>query len=206
MAKIKNDYFKLLEQQIECSVKASILLEHIIENYGNIKLDEKRTEMHQIENQADEIHHLISSKLATEFITVLEQEDFLHISHLIDDITDELDETVMEFYMYHIDIVPKKSYELAKVVNRCVKSLQAVVQDLRNFKKSDKLFELIKDVSSIEREADLLYVKSIHDLFSSNVEYVTLIGHKAIYESLENCCDICERTADIIEQIIIKNT
>lgn len=206
MAKIKNDYFKLLEEQINCSVQAAELLESIICNYDNIKLDAEKDRMHQIEHQADEIHHLISNKLATEFITVLEQEDFLQISHLIDDITDEIDEAVMEFYMYHIAKTPAKAYELSKIVNRCVKALQAVVADLRNFKKSDKLFELIKDVSSIETEADNVYVEGIHTLFASDVEYKTLVGHKAIYESLENCCDLCEQAANIIEQIIIKNT
>lgn len=33
----------------------------------------------------------------------------------------------------------------------------------------------------------------------------TLIGHKEIYDSLEECCDLCEHAADVIEQII-KNT
>ena len=28
----------------------------------------------------------------------------------------------------------------------------------------------------------------------------------AVYECLENCCDLCEHAADVIDQIIIKNT
>lgn len=32
------------------------------------------------------------------------------------------------------------------------------------------------------------------------------MGSKAVYDSLENCCDLCEHAADVIEQIIMKNT
>ena len=35
---------------------------------------------------------------------------------------------------------------------------------------------------------------------------IYVAGSKAIYESLENCCDLCEHASDVIEQIIIKNT
>ena len=34
----------------------------------------------------------------------------------------------------------------------------------------------------------------------------TLLGTKAVYEGLESCCDLCEHVADVIEQVIIKNT
>ena len=206
MAKNKNDYFKLLEEHVGYSVAAADLLESIVLNFDNINLDEEREKMHLIEHKADELHHEISSKLSSEFITVLEQEDILHLAQLIDDITDVLDEIVMEFYMYHVVKLPSDFQKLAKVVNRGVKALQAVISDLRNFKKSEELSKLLVDVSSIESEADDLYIEAIHNLFASNVEYKTLIGCKSIYESLENCCDLCERTGEVIEQIIIKNT
>lgn len=206
MAKNKNDYFKLLENQIGICVEASKKLENIICNYKNINLDIEKNKMHDIERRADELHHNISSMLVTEFITALEQEDLLHISHLIDDITDIIDETVMEFYMYHIKIAPSKAYDLVKVVNKSVIALENIIVELKNFKKSDKLFKLIKDISAIEEEGDNIYIDAIHGLFASNIEYKTLVGHKAIYESLECCCDLCEEASQIIEQIIIKNT
>lgn len=206
MAKIKNDYFSYLEQQINYSVQAAELLEDVICNIKTIDLQLEKERMHSIEHQADEIHHEITNKLSREFITVIEQEDILSLSQIIDDITDELDEITIEYYMYNIQNNPNKAYELAKIVNRCVKALQAAIKDLRNFKKSDHLFQLLIDVSSIETEADKIYIEAIHDLFTSNVDYKTLIGQKAILESLEECCDLCEHSVAVIRQIIIKNT
>ena len=77
---------------------------------------------------------------------------------------------------------------------------------MKNFKKPEALRKLLVEVNTIESDADNIYVEAIHELFEKETESKVLISSKAIYESLENCCDLCERAADVIEQIIIKNT
>ena len=56
MAKHKNDYFKLAEQQVEYCVKAAELLEEILCKYSAEELSVKRGKMHDIEHEADEIY------------------------------------------------------------------------------------------------------------------------------------------------------
>ena len=51
-----------------------------------------------------------------------------------------------------------------------------------------------------------LGTEAIHKLFVTETDFRTLLGARGIYDSLEECCDLCEHAADIIEQIIIKNT
>lgn len=206
MAKVKNDYFKLVEKQVEYCVQASDLLANILNNYSPENLNAQREEMHKIEQQADEVHHDILTKLSAEFITPIDQEDIVHLAQIIDDVTDALDEVVLDFYMYHIDKAPVDAAALAKTVSRCVKALQEATKELKNFKKPANLRTLLVKVNSIEGEADAIYVEAIHNLFGSETESKVLIGSKAIYESLENCCDLCEHASDVIEQIIIKNT
>lgn len=206
MAKEKNDYFKLLEQQINYSVTAVELLENIICDYETKNLDVEKDRMHKIEHQADDLYHDILNRLSKEFITVIEQEDILRLVQIIDDITDALDEVVMDFYMYHIKAVPANSLELAKIVNRCVKALRAAIIELKNFKKSDSLPSLLNDVMSIESEADIAYMDAVHYLFGNESDYKVLLSHKTVYESLEKCCDLCEYAVEVINQIVIKNT
>lgn len=206
MAKVKNDYFKLVEKQLEYCVQASDLLANILNNYSPENLNAQREEMHKIEQQADEIHHDILTRLSAEFITPIDQEDIVHLVQIIDDVTDALDEVVLDFYMFHIDKTPADAPTLAKIVNRCVTALQEAVKELKNFKKPATLRTLLVNVNSIEGEADAAYTEAIHNLFGSETEAKVLIGSKAIYESLENCCDLCEHASDVIEQIIIKNT
>lgn len=206
MAKNKNDYFKLAEQQVEYCVQASDLLEEIVCSYSAATILQQKEKMHTIENTADELHHDILTRLSAEFITPIDQEDILRLVQIIDDVTDALDEVVLDFYMYHIDEVPAAAAELSKIVNRCVKALHLAVKELKNFKKPEALRRLLVDVNTIEGEADSAYVIAIHNLFAKDAEARVLLGNKAIYESLENCCDLCEHAADVIEQIIIKNT
>ena len=85
MAKVKNDYFKMVEQQVEYCVKASDYLQEILGNYSEANLPEQRDIMHDIEHKADEIHHDILRKLSAEFITPIDQEDILSLVQIIDD-------------------------------------------------------------------------------------------------------------------------
>ena len=206
MAKKTNDYFKLLEQQTACCMEASDLLEEILCKFNADSINAYRSQMHTIEHTADKIHHDILNKLSTEFITPIDQEDILRLAQIIDDITDALDEVVLDFYMYHIDSVPQKASQLSGIVNRCVHALHDATSELKNFKKPATLLSLVVKVNDIETEADEVYTDAIYELFGSSANEKALLGTKAVYESLENCCDLCEHATDIIEQVIIKNT
>ncbi len=108
--------------------------------------------------------------------------------------------------MYHIDAIPLQAVELSKVVNRCVKALYESTRELKNFKKPDNLRQLLIKVNDIEFEADRIYVEAIHEIFGSSLSSKAVFGAKTVYEGLEDCCDLCEHAANLIEQVIIKNT
>lgn len=206
MAKIKNNYFDLMQQQVSYCVEAANLLTEIMSNYGTVDIDEQRSKMHLIEHKGDELHHDILNRLAREFITPIDQEDILGLVQIIDEITDAIDEVVIEFYMYHLEKLPEDTVNLTKIMSRCVAALYAAAGEMHNFKKPEKLRQLLVEVNTIESEADEAYVEAIHNLFGADISAKELIGVKAIYESLEDCCDQCEHAADVIERIIIKNT
>ena len=207
MAKVKNDYFKLMEEQSGYCVQAAELLEEILTVANDDNIEEYKDKMHAIEHRADEIHHDILSRLTVEFITPIDQEDIVELVQLFDDITDAIDEVVIRQFMYNVKKLPAHAAELSNCVNRCTKALKVACAELKNFKKPAKLRELLIDVNNIEEEADGVYVNAIHELFTDpDIDFKTLIGCKEIYESLENCCDLCEHASDVIAQIIIKNT
>lgn len=206
MGKNKNDYFKLVEEQAAYCVQASNLLTEILCNFSAGSIPAQKEKMHAIENKADELQHEILIGLSREFITPIDQEDILRLVQTIDDVTDALDEVVLEFYMFHIYEMPADAPAMSKIVSRCVKALYEAVKELKNFKKPDTLRRLLVEVNNVEGEADNAYMEAIHNLFKGETQSRVLMGNKEIYESLENCCDLCEHAADIIEQIIMKNT
>lgn len=202
----KNDYFELIKNQTEYCVMASELLEKMFCNFTPSAITSICEEIHDIEHKADELHHDILTKLSAEFITPIDQEDILRLVQIIDDITDSLDEVVLGFYMYNIEVLPDGAVDFVKIVNRCVISLHNAMSELKNFKKPEALRSRLVEVNTIESEADNAYTEFIHILFKNNNDAKVLIGNRAVYEGLENCCDLCEHAVDVIEQIIIKNT
>lgn len=206
MAKNKNDYFKLIESQLACCVEASNYLEEILCNYSFDRIPEQRDKMHNIEHEADKIHHDILSRLSVEFITPIDQEDILRLVQILDDVTDAIDEVVMDFYMFNVIKLPQYAPEMSRIVNRCVKALYEASKELKNFKKPEALHKQLVIVNDIETEGDDVFMEAIHNLFVNCEHGKEILCSKEIYESLENCLDLCEHAADIIEQVIIKNT
>ncbi len=206
MARNRNDYFKLIEEQLSHSVHASELLGEILVNVTPENIQSYKEKMHVIEHQGDDIHHSILSRLSAEFITPIDQEDILHLVQLIDDITDALDEVVLELYMFDIHKIPDAAPMLGDKVDECVKALFSAGAELKNFKKPELLRQHLIEVNTHEGEADEIYTEAIHKLFVTETDVRVLLGARGIYDSLEACCDLCEHAADIIEQIIIKNT
>lgn len=206
MAKKNHNYFEMICQQASYCVAASNLLEEILCKFHADSVSAYRSQMHEIEHTADEVHHQILKKLSTEFITPIDQEDILRLVQIIDDITDALDEVILDIYMYRIEQIPEKTAELSRVVNKCVNALYEATEELKSFKKPETLRTRLVKVNDIEVEADEIYMDAIYRLFGSTADVKTLLGSKEIYEGLENCCDLCEHAADVIEQVIIKNT
>ena len=203
MAKKTNEYFLLIEQQAAICVEAAALLENILTEYSAAGMAVRRVEMHAVERRADGICHDIRNRLSAAFITPIDQEDILHLAQLLDDVTDALDEVALECYMFRLAELPAGAPAFAGLTRRCVGKLCEAAIELRNFRSSGRLRALLAEVNTLEEQADDAYATAIHDLFAEDAAPRTLIAGKAIFEA---CCDLCGHAADVMDQIIIKNT
>ncbi|MBE6542401.1 MAG: DUF47 family protein [Ruminococcaceae bacterium] len=205
MAKRANDYFELLSKQVKFCTQAADKLEAILNTYSLETISDQQRIMHEIEQNADNLHHEILAKLSREFITPIDQEDILRLVQIVDDVTDALDEVVIDLYTYNVKHLSDDILALVGIVKECVTALDSAVSNLKNFKNPDVLRPLLVEVNNIESKADVLYIEAIHRLFISDINVKEIIGIKEIFDSLENCCDLCEHAADVIEQTVIKN-
>ena len=206
MAKKTNEYFLLIEQQAAICVEAAALLENILTEYSAAGMAVRRVEMHAVERRADGICHDIRNRLSAAFITPIDQEDILHLAQLLDDVTDALDEDALESYMFRLAELPAGAPAFAGLTRRCVGKLCEAAIELRNFRSSGRLRALLAEVNTLEEQADDAYATAIHDLFAEDAAPRTLIAGKAIFDCMEACCDLCGHAADVMDQIIIKNT
>lgn len=206
MAKKTNEYFLLIEQQAAICVEAAALLENILTEYSAAGMAVRRVEMHAVERRADGICHDIRNRLSAAFITPIDQEDILHLAQLLDDVSDALDEVALECYMFRLAELPAGAPAFAGLTHRCVGKLCEAAIELRNFRSSGRLRALLAEVNTLEEQADDAYATAIHDLFAEDAAPRTLIAGKAIFDCMEACCDLCGHAADVMDQIIIKNT
>lgn len=196
----------MMENLISYGGKAAELLITILTDFDPSKIQENRVKMHNLEHEADEARHLILNKLSREFITPIERDDILSLVQIIDDVTDSIDEVVINLYMFNITSLPTETMDMASLVVRCVKALEDAVKELHSFKKPEKLVKLLIEVNTVESIADEVYTEAMRALFTSAADTQTIIGIREIYECLESCCDLCEHAADIIENTIMKNS
>lgn len=206
MEKKTNEYFLLIEQQAAICVEAAALLENILTEYSAAGMAVRRVEMHAVERRADGICHDIRNRLSAAFITPIDQEDILHLAQLLDDVTDALDEVALECYMFRLAELPAGAPAFAGLTRRCVGKLCEAAIELRNFRSSGRLRALLAEVNTLEEQADDAYATAIHDLFAEDAAPRTLIAGKAIFDCMEACCDLCGHAADVMDQILIKNT
>ena len=88
----------------EYSCKAVHLLKDILTDFNPGEISVKMDEMHDIEHQADDTKHEMTDKLAKAFITPIEREDIIELSHHIDDVTDKVEEVLIPVSYTHLTL------------------------------------------------------------------------------------------------------
>ncbi|MDD2648640.1 MAG: DUF47 family protein [Eubacteriales bacterium] len=203
---MKTDYFDIMLRQAGCARTAAEMLVKIFNDFNPEKAREYRDNMHELEHSADGIRHEALKALSRDFITPIERDDLTRLIAILDDVIDELDEVAIELYMFCTKKLTKDALVLAGLVERCVKALESAVREFRSFKKSQTLRPLIIEVNTVESEADEAYIEAMRRLFESGEDVMQVYGLKAIYQRLENCCDLCEHVADVMESTVMDNT
>lgn len=206
MRKKDNYYFDTFVELVEYSCKAADLLNQIMINYDAEHIKKKMEEMHMIEHSADEARHKMIQKLVREFITPIEREDIMAMADFIDTVTDSIEDVLMRMYMYNINKVTEHAQEMTEIIVKCCYLLKSAFDEVPNFRRSKKLHELIVEINRLEENGDALYTEAIRALYLSSANYKEIVAWDNTYHYLEKCCDACEDVADVIENVIMKNT
>ena len=194
-----NFYYKNLVTCVECSYKAANFLKNAVRDYDHSALEKNLEEMHAMEQEADTQKHKMTS------ITPIEREDLVALSSYLDDITDALDEVLMEFYICDIREIREDVLPFIDLLPECVSALHDVLKELKHFKTSKTIEDYIIKVNDLEEQGDKLYRICLHQLYQEE-DVRTIIIWRNIYEGIEKCLDTCEHAADIVSTVIMKNS
>ena len=191
---------------IDCACQATSALNNMFSDYQPRNLRQEADVIHEIEHAADLKKHDMMSQLLREFLPPIDREDIVNISHVLDEIVDLIEEVVLSLYMNDIQKCrPDVQPMVALIVKQC-EELQKLMAEFENYKKSDKLLQSIIVINTLEEEGDRLYLEAMRNLKLTCSDPFEMIAWRDIYSSLEDCSDACEKVADAVEEVVMKNT
>jgi predicted phosphate transport protein (TIGR00153 family) len=206
MAKADRLYFENLVASAECACKAANYLVECLSNYKPEGLMGMLETMHEHEHGGDTKKHEMSSALAKAFVTPVDREDLALISQNIDDVTDSIEEVLQAFYMYRIKTVVPEAVEFAQRITECCTLMKEMLVEFVNFKKPQKLHDMIIELSHREEVCDALYINATMLLADRCDNVLDIISWREIYNRLENCADACEHVGDCVDTVVMKNS
>ena len=206
MAKGDQFFFDNLSVSASFSKTAALYLVQCMENYDSSNLQEMLSEMHVIEHSADTKKHEMNAALAKAFVTPVDREDLDMLSHQLDDVTDQIEEILQKFYIFDIRTILPGAATFARKIVRACELLCMIMQEFENFKKSQKLRNLIIELNDVEEECDKLYLDSMRKLMNAPQDMLTIMSWREIYGCFEACADACEHAAECVASVIMKNT
>jgi uncharacterized protein len=156
-----------------------------------------------LENRCGEIKSKVIKRLNKTFITPLDREDIFSLIKKIDNIGEILVGAASRVDTYSVTEKVADAAKMASIVVQQTKELEIALQDLKH--KSSQINEC-KAVQDLETEADNVYRAALKKLFTEEKDPITLIKKKEILEMLEIASDMCQSTANVIIEILIKNS
>jgi predicted phosphate transport protein (TIGR00153 family) len=203
----KNTKFFILFKQASANlIDGADLLNKIFSKQNLDDRLEDSVEMHKLETKGDQITHTIFSDLSSNFITPFDREDIHEMASAIDTVLDTMDGTAKRVKMYKMDQVSPQMVQLASLVKAAVLEIDAALHALENMKDPGRVREAIGRIDEIEKHADNIHNEAIADLFQNEKDAIQLIKKKEILQNLEKAVDFCLDTANVIENILIKNS
>lgn len=207
MSKKQDEYY--FDNFIKCAeyaCKEAYLLKEILTDFQPAEISKRMEEVHEIEREADTHRHEITDKLAKAFITPIEREDIIALSHHIDDVTDKIEEVLIRVYINNVQEMREEVFSMLNVVIECCKELQNLLKEFKNFKHSKELKQSIIRLNTLEEKEDDLFISSMRKLHVEEKDVRNVIAWREIYTYLEKGADACEHVADIVGSVAMKNT
>ncbi|HAZ19597.1 MAG TPA: DUF47 domain-containing protein [Clostridiales bacterium] len=200
------NYFKHFIEMMDCACNCAEMLKTILQEYDYHNIKKYKEEIHLIEHSADLIKHTIMEQLMKEFLPPIERQDIVNISHLLDEICDCVEEVVEMMYMNDIKSCRPDAVEMASAVLDATNELHALIIKFEGFKKPENLMPHIIKVNTLEEVVDNLYFEAMRKLSTDGNAVAEVIGWRDIYTCLEDCSDACEKVADAVEEVLMKNS
>ncbi len=204
----KVEFFNVLEQQAENTLKGARLLQTCLEEFPRAdELYLVSKEIHNVEHAGDDLVHKIVDRLNKTFITPLDREDIYALTSKLDDVLDFVDTVSKRLVLFQIVEPTAQAIELSRIITRSAEEIVAGVRLLRNLKHGEAILRVCTRINQLENDADQVARDGLTALFQDHgKDAMEVIKWKDLYEHLEVATDKCEDVANILETVLVKYT
>lgn len=200
--KKEDEFFRLLAEFAGKIVKTGEAFFDLVSDYQDVA--DKVSGIKVLETECDMQAHKILTALNASFITPFDREDIYAITKEMDDIVDSLEEVANRFIVFDVRKLRPDCLTMATYIMQAIRELEVLFRHLSEVKKNSIVQEQIIEVNRIENEGDILYRKSLTELFRKETNPIELIKWKHLYEQMETSLDSCESVANLVEGVVMK--
>ncbi len=194
--------FAFLEQDAENLVKMARQLKDMVYVWQTVK--ERASLIADMEQDGDAITHDINRYVFRSFITPIDREDITALANALDDIADRIHATADTAYLYGITGPTEPAKELSDIILKAVLEVEGGVGELNSTHRQPELLKRCVAIHEIENAGDVVYRKSLADIFAPPNDMFFVVKWREIYSKMEATINGCEDVADILEGIAIK--
>ena len=197
----EREFFDLFEEAGRNIQRAGELIDQVFAEWPDKR--ELLQDLLVCEHEGDRITHDIIRRLNETFVTPIDREDIYALASVLDDVVDYIEEAADFLAIYRIEAPMLQAQQMASLVAKACSAIAVAIPHLRGFR---DVHPYTVEVNRLENEADRLLREALASLFATGIDPMLVIRWKDVFERLEAAMDSTERTANILEGILIKNS
>ena len=195
------EFFDLFEEAARNVLRATELLDEMLATYparANLSRD-----ILLCEQEGDRITYDIVQRLNSTFVTPIDREDILALASALDDIVDLTEEAADYLCLYRIEAPMAQAQHQAHILMEACRQICEAMPRLRGFK---DLSHYTTQIHRLETDGDKVTREAVASLFDTGIDPMVVIRWKDIFERLEDAIDATEVVANLLSNIVVKNT
>jgi len=197
----KREFFVIYNRAAANIVEISQLLIDLLDRYPDGASDLIR-DVQELEHEGDRLTHDLVDLVNRTFVTPFDRDDMYRLAGALDDICDYVDDAAGKVVSYGVDEIREQAKAQAQVIRRAAGKLAEAIGRLEGFKDSQRQ---ITELRELEDEGDRLVHDAVSSLFADGADPLVVIKWKDIHEALEDAVDACDKGANVLEAIVVKN-
>src|SRR6195952_1928369 len=155
------------------------------------------------EQEGDRITYDIIQRLNSTFVTPIDRDDILNLASGLDDVVDLTEEVADYLGLYRIEAPMEQAQRQAHILMEACRQISEAMPRLRGFR---DVSHYTTEIHRLETDGDRVTREAVASLFDTGIDPMVVIRWKDIFERLEDAVDATEHIANILANIVDKNS